>query len=66
MTIEEFSEKYGFKSKFYKIVAEKGSLEQQAQYGFLYADVMTGNLPDQEVNDRAEKLEMIYLMCCQV
>lgn len=65
MTIEEFSERYGFKSKFYKVVAEKGSLEQQAQYGFLYADVMSGNLQDCEINDRGEKLEMIYLASCQ-
>lgn len=65
MTVEEFSEKYGFKSKFYRIVAEKGSLEQKAQYGFLYADVMSGSLQDWEINDRAEKLEMIYLASCQ-
>lgn len=65
MTVAEFSEKYGFKSKYYQTVAEKGSWEQQAQYGLLYGDVMTGDLQDQEVNDRAEKLELIYLICCQ-
>ena len=66
MTVDKFSETYGFKSKYYRNVAEKGTLQQQGQYGIIYAEVVTGNLQDWEIDDRAERLEMIYLASCQV
>lgn len=65
MTLEQFTDAYGFTSVYYKTVAEKGTLQQQAQYGIIYAEVAAGNLQDWEINDRAERLEMIYLASCQ-